>query len=107
LTVSATPVLHMPDEPIVRADGWLSVVLDGGDLEDVVTGADGIAAWFWARWRTLSSAGVSEEDFGQNVLGYRREIWLWLAGERTWSQCCSGLIGRVSRRIAGRDRTGV
>jgi hypothetical protein len=35
------------------------------------------------------------------VLGYQREIWLWLAGERTWAQCCSGLIGRINRRLAG------
>jgi len=30
-----------------------------------------------------------------------------LAGERTWTQCCSGLIGRITRRIADRDRAGV
>ena len=28
-------------------------------------------------------------------------VWLWLAGERTWAQCCSGLIGRINRRVAG------
>ena len=41
--MTATPVLHMPDEPIVRADGWLSVVLDGGDLEltGMVASGDG------------------------------------------------------------------
>ena len=37
--------------------------------------------------------------FGAIVADYRREIWLWLAGERTWAQCCSGLIGRITRRL--------
>jgi hypothetical protein len=31
--------------------------------------------------------------------GYGRELWLWLAGERTWQQCASGLEGRVLRRL--------
>lgn len=30
--------------------------------------------------------------------GYERELWLWLVGERTWSHCVSGLLGRVARR---------
>ena len=106
MTATAAPVLHVPDEPTVRAERWLAAVLDGGDLEPVLTGGDGIVAWLWTRWKTLATAGVGEEDLGRIVLGYRREMWLWLAGERTWSQCCSGLIGRINRRIAERDRTG-
>jgi hypothetical protein len=107
LTVAAAPVLHVPDEPTVRAEAWLASVLDGEDLELVLTRNDGVVPWLWTRWRTLAAAGLGEEDFGWIVLGYRREVWLWLAGERTWPQCCSGLIGRISRRIADRDRAGV
>jgi len=103
LTVAAAPVLHLPDEPTVRAEGWLASVLDGEDLEHVLTKDDGIVPWFWTRWRSLAGAGLGEQDLGEIVLGYRREIWLWLAGERTWTQCCSGLIGRITRRIADRD----
>ena len=29
LTVAGAPVLHLPDEPTVRAEGWLAAVLDG------------------------------------------------------------------------------
>jgi hypothetical protein len=29
---------------------------------------------------------------------YARELWLWLAGERTWEQCYEGLSGRIRRR---------
>ncbi len=96
------PVLHVPDEPTTLAEAWLAAVLDGRDLGSVLTDeGEGVTAWLWSRWRALASTGLSEEAFGQIVLGYRREVWLWLAGERTWVQCCSGLIGRISRRLAG------
>jgi hypothetical protein len=106
LTVPAAPALHVPDEPSARAERWLSDVLDGRPLDDVLTGADGMAGWLWSRWRSLAAAGLGEEDLRRIVLGYRREVWLWLAGERTWAQCCSGLIGRVTRRLAGCDGAG-
>ncbi len=100
-------MLHLPDEPTGHAERWLAAVLDGQRLEDVLTGEDGLVEWFWTRWRSLAGIGLSETDLRAMVLDYRREIWLWLAGERTWAQCCSGLIGRISRRIAGRDRASV
>lgn len=31
--------------------------------------------------------------------GYSRELWLWLAGERSWEQCAAGLEGRIRRRL--------
>jgi len=106
LTVTAAPVLHVPDEPTGRAEVWLAAVLDGRELDDVLAGEEGVVDWLWTRWRSLASAGLSESDLHSIVLAYRREIWLWLAGERTWTQCCSGLIGRISRRVAERDRAG-
>jgi hypothetical protein len=102
LTAATLPVLHVPDEPTVLAEGWLRAVLEGRDFVDVIADDEsGVTAWFWSRWRTLASAGLSEHDLGLIVLGYRRELWLWLAGERTWAQCCSGLIGRIGRRLVG------
>jgi hypothetical protein len=103
MTVATAPVLHVPDEPTARAEAWLAAVVDGQALADVLSAEDGVAAWLWSRWRSLAGLGVSEEDVRAMVLEYRREIWLWLAGERTWAQCCSGLIGRIARRIAARD----
>ena len=103
MTVVTPLGLHMPDEPTARADAWLRAVHDGEDLERVLTGEDGVTAWLWSRWRSLATAGVDEHALGEVVLGYRRELWLWLAGERTWSQCCSGLIGRITRRINQRE----
>ncbi|HEY3941931.1 MAG TPA: hypothetical protein VGL60_05550 [Acidimicrobiales bacterium] len=90
--------LHVPEEPAAHKARWLAAVLDGADLAEVLAGADGVVAWLWSRWRVLERVGVHQQDLGQAVTSYRREIWLWLAGERTWSQCCEGLIGRVGRR---------
>jgi hypothetical protein len=102
LTVPAVPMLHVPDEPTGRADAWLAAVLDGQGLDSILGDeTDGATAWFWSRWRSLASIGLTEEDLGLILQGYRRELWLWLAGERTWAQCCSGLIGRINRRLAG------
>jgi hypothetical protein len=103
LTVTAPPSLHVPDEPTVRAQAWLAAVLDGQDLAAVLRADDGPAAWLWARWSTLATAGVTPEQFADMVVAYRRELGLWLAGERTWAQACSGLVGRVNRRLVQVD----
>jgi hypothetical protein len=100
LTVTTPPTLHVPDEPAGRAAAWLAAVLDGNDLAAVLRADDGFVPWLWSRWSSLTTAGMTRDEFEEVVVGYRREVWLWLAGERIWSQCCSGLLGRVSRRIA-------
>ena len=99
--MTVLPDLHLPDEPVLRAEAWAEAVIGAGrDLESVLTAADGLVPWLWSRWRTLASAGMAEDELARDVLGYRREISLWLAGEPTWAQCCSGLIGRIGRRLA-------
>lgn len=61
------------------------------------------AAWTWERWRsTLEPAGMGREEFIDLVVGYRREVWFWLLGDRGWEQLVSGLAGRVSRRLPAR-----
>src|SRR5664280_2692902 len=47
----------------------------------------------------LEPCGFSREDFVDAVIGYRRELWLWLSGDRQWSQFVTGLAGRVARRL--------
>ena len=101
LTVTTAPVLHVPDEPDGAGRGWLAAVLDGRTLEDVLTEDDGVVRLAVGPLARLSSRPAwTRTAFRPVVLGYRRELWLWLAGERTWAQCCSGLIGRISRRVA-------
>ncbi len=95
---SVAPALHVPEEPAAKAE-WYRAVLDGRPIEDVVDGPDGVADWLWIRWRVLEGAALDRAAFGVLALSYRREIWIWLAGERTWAQCCAGLIGRIGRRL--------
>jgi hypothetical protein len=99
VTTTVSLGLHVPDEPTARAERWRRAVDEGQDFERVLTGADGVTSWLWTRWRSLTAVGLDEQALGAIVLDYRRELWRWLMGERTWSQCCSGLIGRISRRI--------
>ncbi len=91
--------LHVPEEPVARRTRWRAEVLDGADLRAVVAGEDGIGAWLWARWRVLERAGLDRGSYLEVVAGYRRELWLWMAGDRTWEQCSAGLIGRLQRRL--------
>jgi hypothetical protein len=93
------PRLHVPSEPVAQRAAWYEAVLGGQELAEVVADESGIAAWFWERWRVLARVGLDRVAFGKIVDAYRREIWLWLAGERTWEQCCSGLLGRLERRL--------
>jgi hypothetical protein len=90
--------LHLPDAPAAR-EAWRLRVLAGEDLAAVLVGDDGVAAWLWARWQVLAGAGFDRAAFDNVVRAYRRELWLWLHGDRTWEQCCSGLIGRIERRL--------
>ena len=98
--MTAAPTLHLPDEPTVRAGAWLAAIAEGADLVVVLRADDGVIEWLWSRWSSLRGAGMTHDDFADLVVEYRRELWLWLAGERTWAQSCSGLIGRIGRRLA-------
>ncbi len=91
--------LHLPDEPTLLGERWAAEVLSGRPLDQVLCDEGGLAPWLYARWTPLSGRGCSEEDLAQVLVGYRRELWLWLMGERTWSQAISGLIGRLVRRV--------
>ncbi|MGH9047473.1 MAG: hypothetical protein ACRDVW_09175 [Acidimicrobiales bacterium] len=95
--MSWAPRLHVPSEP--DREVWRRRVMQSATIDEVIEKEDGIAAWLWERWRVLESAGLDRTRFVGIVTGYRREIWLWLIGERTWGQCCSGLIGRIDRRL--------
>ena len=107
MSQTIAPDLHLPDEPVAWAHAWADAVIgQGRDLEEVLTEADGLVPWLWSRWRSLATSGMNEDELARVVVDYRREIWLWLAGERTWAQCCSGLIGRIGRRLVAASPEG-
>lgn len=63
---------------------------------------EGTATHLWERWAPeLERGGMSHEEFLAVLHAYRRELWHWLWGDRTWEQCSQGLAGRLARR-AGR-----
>jgi len=53
-----------------------------------------IAAWH----DRLVQSGISSAVIGPAFEGARREIWLWVEGDRNWSQLAPHLAGRVVRR---------
>lgn len=98
-TPTPAPVLHLPEEPVAHRERWRRLVDDGADWGKVLDADGGPAAWLWERWQALGRAGMDGDQFSAAVVGYRRELWYWLLGERPWVQVCSGLIGRLGRRL--------
>jgi hypothetical protein len=107
VTVTDALDLHVPDEPVGRAEAWRGALRDGRDIDELLSGDEGVTAWLWSRWRApLAALALDEDALGRIATGYRRELRLWLEGDRTWAQCCSGLIGRITRRVAHDDSSG-
>ena len=82
--------LHVPDEPVDRKLAWRDAVLDGEDLAERGRADPGAREWLW---ESLAGAGHrAGMGAGRARRGrrYRREIWFWLIGDRTWEQCCAG-----------------
>lgn len=94
------PQLALPSEPldlrarirqdVLNGDGWLEA--PGDD--------HGLGACLWQDWGpVLEAFGTGRHDFDAVVAGYRRELWFWVLGDRTWEQAVSGLAGRLLRRL--------
>lgn len=94
------PALEIPAEP---AELRLSIrhdVLDGADWQGRFGDGLGVGEVLWARWAgALESAGMTRPVFEATVRAYRRELWFWVLGDRTWEQAVSGLAGRLLRRL--------
>ena len=91
--------LEQPDEPSTCASDCATPSW-GADWRDGFTDDICVGVWLWERWRpALEPAGMDREPFVDVIIGYRRELWLWLAGERLWEQFIVGLAGRVARRL--------
>jgi hypothetical protein len=92
--------LDYPDEPVEMGTALRDALLAGADWREGFTDDICIGVWLWERWRSaLEPVGMGREAFVDVVVGYRRELWLWLMGERGWDQVVTGLAGRVARRL--------
>ncbi len=90
-------VLPLIEEPASFRESWWSAERRGDTPPDLVAE---IAAMAWAHW-DAHLPGVDAAWVATVVGGYRRELWLWLVGERTWEQALTGLAGRIRRRLPG------
>ena len=96
----AGPLLEFPEEPQELRIGLRDALLAGGDWRDGFSDDICIGVWLWSRWQpVLEPAGCTREDFVEIVMATRRELWLWLLGDRRWDQYVTGLAGRVVRRL--------
>ena len=60
------------------------------------------SAWLWRRWRPeLSPFSYTPRELRGLLGGDRRELWLWVMGDRPFAQLAEGVAGRVTRRLRG------
>ena len=92
--------LEHPDEPVEMRVALRDAILNGSDWREGFADDICVGVWLWDRWRpALEPAGMDRERFVDVIVEYRREVWLWLVGERLWEQMITGLAGRVARRL--------
>jgi hypothetical protein len=99
--MTTPPDLPLPEEPAALRDRVRALVEQEPERgAALIEGAAWIADPLWERWGPLlEPAGMSRARFLRVVAGYRRELWLWVMGERTWAHSAGGLLGRVRRRL--------
>jgi hypothetical protein len=113
LTPAQTPAPPLPEEPArLRSETRTLAEQHPDEAIARITDGEWIAGRLWKAWGPeLRERGLRRRDFLGIVRGYRRELWLWVMGERTWEQCADGLRGRALRRaprssVAPRGRGG-
>ncbi len=98
--VDGGPRLELPEEPVDIKTALRDALLDGHKWQDGFSDDICIGLWLWGQWRpALEPGGLSREDFVDVVIANRRELWLWLIGDRQWLQFITGLAGRIVRRL--------
>ena len=100
--VASAPVeLAVPEEPAELRDRVRALAeQDPAAAGDLLGRGEWITGPLWRSWGpALRRAGLDRAWLRRLAVGYRRELWLWVAGERTWTQCAGGLLGRVRRRL--------
>ena len=60
-----------------------------------------VAAYAFDAWGpALEARGLDRAAVVEVARAFGRELWLWIAGERTWEQSGTALAGRLARRAS-------
>lgn len=97
----STPSLPIGSEPVALRRELRALLGEqsGASSEEI---AHRLAQRQWRHWRVeLAPRGVQLAAFRALVGSYRREVWLWALGDRSWEQMMEGLRGRCLRRFGG------
>ena len=99
--VAPAASLALPEEPVALRRSTRALIEQDPERGAAVVDAGAwIADPLWESWGpALRAAGMGRGRFDEIVAAYRRELWLWVMGERTWAQAGGGLLGRVQRRL--------
>ena len=90
--------LEVPPEPVELHRELRTGLLAGQPFRPTAGAA--VSELLWHRWGPgLQAAGMDRLAFGAVVDGHRRELWLWVVGDRRWEPVVVGLAGRVLRRL--------
>ena len=94
--------LAIPPEPRSLRGELGEELLGGADWEGRFGSDLGVGGVLWDAWGPqLEALGMGPDAFAAVVRGYRRELWFWVLGDRSWQQAADGLAGRVVRRLPG------
>lgn len=92
--------LTLPPEPLDLRARIRQEVLDGAGWLASPGDDHGLGDTLWQYWGpVLEGLGTGRRHFDVVVAGYRRELWFWVLGDRTWEQAAGGLAGRQLRRL--------
>ena len=93
-------ILPVPAEPTELREAICGAVLGGSSWRGAFGDSLGVGDVLWEQWESvLEAGGLGRPDFDIVVRGYRRELWFWLLGDRSWRQVVEGLSGRMLRRL--------
>jgi hypothetical protein len=100
--------LELPAEPEDLRRRTLELGRDRpGEAQRLLSDGRWIADVLWRAWGPqLEATGAERSLLVRVARDYRLELWLWVVGERRWSQCIDGFAGRVRRRVHALTPTG-
>jgi hypothetical protein len=93
--------LEPPPEPTeLREQTWALARQSPDRAHELLAEGEWLADVLWEAWEgELASVGATRADLVARLATARRELWLWLAGERTWPEAAELVGGGVLRRV--------